>query len=355
MDFMKKFVVSFTISLFAGLLLIALGVVLVDPFYHYHAPFLVEGYMDNAVYQTPGAAKNFKYDSVIVGSSMTENFRESWFEEMGLTMQKLSYSGAEIGDYVRIYDTVFDSKNEIKLVVTDINGFQLLSPVDAIYNEYPEYLYDGIKACDIKYLFNNDVFWESAGRVVERVAYNNLHKDDSYTWEEEDLFSEERARYDYALFEESLFDSMEKGIYSKVPDEERLEMARDNINLLVDAVNKHPEVTFVFYLPAYSRLYWDEIVLEDDLDVMLKIYEQSMEALLQCDNVILFDFQDEIELVNDLSRYRDVCHHDPAANRFDFECIRDTLAECGEYRDMYRVTLDNIKEHVERVRENVIK
>ena len=55
-------------------------VAFVDPFYHYHdATKGFEANMDNAIYQTPGAADHFTYDSVIVGSSMTENFHESWF------------------------------------------------------------------------------------------------------------------------------------------------------------------------------------------------------------------------------------------------------------------------------------
>jgi len=352
-EFMKKFVISFTISLFLGLFLVALFIALADPFYHYHAPLTGEAYMNNALYQTPGAAKNFEYDSVIVGSSMTENFRESWFEELGLKLQKLSYSGAEFKDYERIYETVFNSGNDIKLVITDINGFQLLSEVDAVYHEYPEYLYDGITLSDVKYIYNNDVFWEAVGRTVEKVAFNQLKKDDSYTWEEPELFSEVRARMDYDLFKDSLDSAIAEGRYSKESYEGRMTLARDNIDSLLAVINEHNDTMFVFYLPAYSSLYWDEIVDEDDLDIMLDIYGLVMESLLECDNVIVFDFQDDLELINDLSRYRDVSHHDPEGNRFVFECIRDTLMQSGDHRDEYRVSAENIQEHLGRVRQNV--
>lgn len=352
---MKRFIASFTISLCAGLLLIAVFIVLADPFYHYHAPIKGEAYMDNALYQTPGAAVNLEYDSVIVGSSMTENFRESWFKEMGLNLQKLSYSGAEIADYEKIYETVFNSGNKIELVITDINGFQLMSAVDAVYHEYPEYLYDGITFSDVQYIYNNDVFWEAAGRVVEELFFDQLKKDDSYTWENPDLFSEVRARTDYDVFKERLDNAISEGNYNKISDEERMTIAKGNVDRLLENVRKHEDVTFVFYFPAYSKLYWEEVTDEDDLDIMLEIYGFAMRRLLECDNAVVFDFQDDFELVNDLRRYRDVSHHDPQGNRFVYECIRDTLNRSGEHMDEFRVSEENIQQHLKRIRENVVK
>lgn len=350
---MKKFVLSFTISLLVGLLLVGAYIVITDPFYYYHKPFFgAEAYMDNALYQTPGAAKNFQYDAVIVGSSMTENFRESWFEEMGLNVQKLSYSGAEIKDYERIYDIVFGSGNNVGLVITDLNGFQFASPVDAIYHEYPEYLYSRYAPTDVKYLYNNDVFWEACGRKIEEIGFGRLKKDDSYTWEEETLFSEERARYDYTLFKDSLDESIAQGSYSKATDEERMQIAQDNIALLEDIIKRYSETLFVFYLPAYSNLYWQEVIDEDDLDLMLDMYTMIVCELSGFDNVLMFDFQDDLELINDLNRYRDVCHHDPLGNRFVYECIRDTILKTGEHQNEYLVDVMNIEEHINRVREN---
>lgn len=346
---MKKFIVTFTISLLTGMLFVAFFVYLQDPFYHYHEPvFSQEAYMDNALYQTPGAARNFKYDAAIVGSSMTENFRESWFKEMGLNMQKLSYSGAEFKDYDTIYSEVFSSGNEVRFILTDINEFQLLSAVDAVYHEYPDYLYDRMPLTDVKYLFNNDVFWDAAGRLVERIGINGLKKDDSYTWEEAELFSEERARADFDMFKEKL--EFSAGETADESDEEKLLLEDNNMELLVKTVREHPDTTFVFYYPPYSTLFWDEIVMEDNLDVTLKLYERSMTKLLRYDNVLVFDFQDDEELITDLSRYRDVCHHDLQGNRYIFECIRDTVGKSGQHNGEFLVTADNLQQHMENLK-----
>ncbi len=82
--------------------------------------------MENAVYATPGAAKHFDYDAVIVGSSMTENFRHSWFENDGYNLLKLSYSGAQTADYETILNMVYDSGNDGVFTCSGINFESLL-------------------------------------------------------------------------------------------------------------------------------------------------------------------------------------------------------------------------------------
>ena len=79
----KKFLIQeLTIT---GLLLIAVAglVAYVDPFFHYHAP--IDGFsyiMDNERYQNDGITRNFEYDALITGTSVSENFRASLVDEL---------------------------------------------------------------------------------------------------------------------------------------------------------------------------------------------------------------------------------------------------------------------------------
>lgn len=352
---MKKFIIAFTITLVLCLGSIAGFIAFVDPFYHYHdAPKDFEAYMDNAIYQTPGAADHFKYDSVIVGSSMTENFRESWFEEKGLHTQKLSYSGAEMEDYVTIMKRVFDSGNEVKLVMTDINEFQLTSEPGKIYQERPEYLYDNKWYTDTQYLYNNDVFWITAGRELERISGNQPKKDDSYTWEDAELFGEEFARKDYALFEEQMEKDIAEGTHIRLTTEEFISHANDNIACLSAVIEEHPTTTFIIFYPPFSKLYWDEAIYDDNLDGVLAAFETSMAKLLAYDNVRIYYFQDEEEIITDLNRYRDVGHYEPSVNRYIFDVIMaDYLGESKQCEE--RITQDNLEEHIEAMREIALR
>ena len=93
---------------------------LIDPFYHYHTPIgKVPIVLDTAVYQTAGAAKNLEYDSAIVGTSMTENFHTSWFDEvLGWNTMKLSYSGARSSDLEAIFGEISERKEPIKNILS---------------------------------------------------------------------------------------------------------------------------------------------------------------------------------------------------------------------------------------------
>lgn len=75
----------------------AIIVIYFDPFFYFHAP--IEGgkyIIHNQAYQNPGIARNFDYDSLIVGSSMTEFLLPSLFEEeYGCNAVKVSYRGRQ--------------------------------------------------------------------------------------------------------------------------------------------------------------------------------------------------------------------------------------------------------------------
>lgn len=62
--------------------MVALVVWSFDPFYQYHAPFLgIEAVLNDRNNQMPGTVRNFSYDSVLVGSSVAENFVSSFLDE----------------------------------------------------------------------------------------------------------------------------------------------------------------------------------------------------------------------------------------------------------------------------------
>ena len=50
----------------------------IDPLFHYHKPLNKYKYpINNERYQNDGITRNFEYESIITGTSMTENFKKS--------------------------------------------------------------------------------------------------------------------------------------------------------------------------------------------------------------------------------------------------------------------------------------
>lgn len=82
MNCSKRYITIFGIVAGMGILAAGLLVLLIDPFFHYHMPwFGLKPVINDEIYQNPGLAKHASYDSIIIGSSMTENFDAAWFDE----------------------------------------------------------------------------------------------------------------------------------------------------------------------------------------------------------------------------------------------------------------------------------
>ena len=296
-------------------------VIYTDPFYQYHAPLgNMPIVLEDAVYQTPGAARNLEYTDVIVGTSMTENFRTSWFdEELGWNTMKLSYSGARMKDLEAILTQIFSSHPELNHVFMDLNDFQLTVPEWTSYVERPAYLYDTNILNDARYLFNREVIGKGALRLMEGFQGRQDNTDSAYVWDPEVEFSPEMAKRSVRDVREALLASGP----TAVPMEEKLEQGRKNLELLLPFIEEHPETEFILFLPPYSMLYWETKVLQGDLENMIALYGETMKTLLDYENVRFFYFQNEQQLITELSNYHDSCHHTPEINRYIFECVRD--------------------------------
>ncbi len=313
-----------------GMLLTGGFVAVTDPFYHYHAPWLgIPIVLDNAVYQTAGAARNLPYDSAIVGTSMTENFHTGWFDgELGWKTMKLSYSGARTDDLKAIFQQIF--VRERKYIFMDINAYQLTGESTSPYVDRPEYLYDENLWNDYQYVFSHDVLVLGLDRVLKALKGVADNVDSAYTWEEDNLFGRKTAldscRYTKELMLEAKKKREEGGAVAALSQgtlDEKLRVCRENLENILPFIEGHEDTEFVIEIPPYSMLYWEQEVLKGELEDTVAIYRYAIETLLSYENVKIYYFQDEEELITNLENYRDPSHHRPEYNRYIFECIRD--------------------------------
>lgn len=315
-------------------LTIAALVFCVDPFYQYHKVwFDIPVILNNAVYQTPGAARNLSYDSVIVGTSMTENFHSSWFDEMGWNTIKLSYSGARSNDLKAIFEQIYSRETAPENVVMDINDYQLTEPAWTAYTERPQYLYDNCILNDAEYLYNQDIVEMVIERIRDKYQGLESNLDSAYVWEDDILFGRQIAMN---AVKDSRLAAQETGKLD-TDLEEMLQRCDENLNNIIPFIEAHPETEFYIFYPPYSMLSWELKKLRGTLDEMLKVYEHSIERFLQYENVQVYYFQMETDIITNLDNYRDEAHHKPKYNRYIFECIRD---------GKNRITMDNLRTQI---------
>ena len=335
MKHLKTWLLTFSIIVVFGLGAVAGLVYFVDPFFQYHKP--LDGFpyvVDHQVNMNPGLAKNMDYDSVLLGSSMTVSFNTDWFQEvMGLTTQKLSYNGAYPKDQANIMEIVFEAKGkEVKQVFLGIDELNYSGDINQTKFEIPEYLYDNNCFNDIKYLLNKDVVLDyilrAAADPKDKSEWNMIYKP---WWQDE--------HYQKALVL-MYFEPVEEA--EEIPDTQLfLEGIEENLKVnILPYIEAHPETKFTVFYPPYSILYWYNVNREKGLDAVIEKYRYMSTRLLEYENVELYFFQNQEEIICNLNNYADYTHYHGSIRRYMVECFGN--GEC-------QVTMDNLEEELEKL------
>ena len=333
----KKWLAVFGITVLVGLAAVAGLTIYVDPFFQYHKPLPSFPYLvDNQVSMNPGLAKNMDYDSVLLGSSMTVNFNTDWFmEEMGLTTQKLSYNGAFPKDQANIMDIIFDSKQEnVKAVFLGIDELNYSADINQTKFPIPEYLYDKNYANDVKYLFNKDVLlnyiFRPAVDTKDKSDWNMIYK----PWWQDEHYQKALVLMYYEPAPEA-----EK----ETPADVFLPAVKENLDVnICPYIEAHPETTFYIFYPPYSILYWNDVMREKELEAVLAKYDYMTRRLLQYDNVKLYFFQNQEDIICNLNNYADYTHYHGSICKYMVECFANGNR---------RVTEENLEEELDKLRQ----
>ena len=168
----------------------------VDPLQQYRVetfyPIAYDG--DKERYKNAGFAKNFTYDSVVLGTSMTENFIIDEVEEK-LNFKKvikLCVSGGSAKEQSITLGTSINSNKNLKNVLWGLDTFVFVGNPDRLrqgMGTFPFYLYDTNKLNDYQYLLSIDTLKDSGKAIVKpyfkknEIIYNyNI----MYQWQHDD-------------------------------------------------------------------------------------------------------------------------------------------------------------------------
>ena len=302
-----------------------------DPFFHYHKPIRpLKAVLTQAEYQVIGTLKNFEYDSLIAGSSMAENYNNTWFnEKFNCTAIKSVKPGANTSDLIYLINEAYKHKN-IKNIFYTLDIAALTTTVrEHFVNEgMPLYLYNNNPFDDVKYLFNKHVIFKEIPYMIANSFLGDYDEGNSFNWAKYKDF--ETLHYTPKEIRE---EEKEIDIY-----EENIDY---NLELIEKTVASHKETNFIFIVPPYSSLWWYEADMSGDVNYNLYALEKSFETLIKYENVEIYYFQDIEEIVSDLSIFMDLVHYHPDVNKKLVEMI-------GE--EEYKITKNNITKKIENMR-----
>lgn len=330
----KKFVTRFLIQSAALLLLIGAAVVLADPFYHYHAPAGgLKAVANKAEYQCIGTIRNFEYDGLLLGSSMAENYNDRWLDEaFSCKTIKGIKSSASTMDLLYYLEAAYQD-HELRYVFYNLDLFALSAELKCHFEDegMPLYLYNDSILDDVDYLFNKDVLFEYIPYQLAVSLKQDYDEGTSYNWAQYKSFSQEEALCHY-----------ERPAVSGVKDfgEDERAAINANVALLAEMAGAHPETEFYFFYPPYSLLWWDSVDRDGRTQEYLYAAGRAAETLIPYENVHLYNFLAEEDIVCNLNYYMDAMHFSADVNRW----IVEQLKEGG-----YVLTAENYEEEMARL------
>ncbi len=342
---------------------------IVDPYFHYHKPITAYRlYEERNI--NDGIARHFDYDAIIIGNSLTENFRTTRFDELfGVRSVKLPYSGAGVRelwaalgrtlgrkalngkvfryaelmkpDIIGEYAECGGYRNDVRtvLVCMDIDD-GIRSFWWQRYNEAPDYLYDDILINDIKYLINKETFYRG---TIYNLGMTLTGKESTGFDEYSSWKRESGPKQACQALTEIKEDVQAHIVFENEEREKIFYNVECNIFPVVDA---NPDVDFILFIPPFSIAKWAKYYNDGELAYRLDNTEYLINKLLERDNIRVYSFMDEYDVVTDLSRYCDEVHYDQGINDW-------ILAKIAE--DDNRVDKENVNDYLEGVRRFYIK
>lgn len=306
----KKWNILTVSVIVTGIVFLGIAVFIIDPYWHFHGPIEGVSYrLGNGRYMNDGILRNYEYDAVIIGTSMCENFKTSqWDELSGNITVKVPFFGAS---YKELHDTLiraFSYNDEIKTIIWGIDYNQLNTQWDNMkYSDYPYYLYDDNFINDGNYLWNKTVLLRG---MLPDLAYTIMGKA-SMGFDEYNSWSEKSGR-DAVL---KSYQPAEGDGQQKVLSEEQKIQIEENVKRnICDLIETHPKTEFYFFFTPYSIAYWDQLYYSGNLKSQIEATYIFAEQLLKYDNVKLFCFFNDYEMICNLNNYVDAGHYTGAIN-----------------------------------------
>ena len=275
-------------------------VYLVDPCLYYRMPDKWEPVFFSERYQGAGLAKNVPADTVLVGTSMAANYRASEVgETFGGSAVRITIPDGYLSEFDQVMDVVFRSQTPKRVVFAlDLNI--LVRDESGVTGAMPEYLYNDSLLDDAKYLLNKDTLYYSLYVLMTNRWGVGQTLDESFTWDEGIWWNHMTALENYTR----------PDIAAQSADAAAFrENAARNLAVVEGWLRAHPDTEFDIFFPPYSILFWDKTARLGQTEAMLSALEQACNTLLTYDNVQLYGFLLDREIVENLDNYCDYVHH----------------------------------------------
>ncbi len=303
----------------------------IDPFQQYRISgrYAPRYYASLHRYIVPGLAKNAVYDTLLSGSSIVENTRNTAIgRACGGVGQNIAMPALTAVEQRLAVGTALASRPlKRAILVLDFNAFS--GSPDArnpLAGPLPAYLYDSNPWNDLPYLLSWGVLVKSWHIVTDdRSERFRTDADAPWWWADEKRFARSAAV--------QRLDPRDLNAQFQQPARDLSGMRESFERNLLPLFRTNRNTEFDLVWPPYSIVAWADFVQRRQLDVSLAFKRYVFEATRDLANVHLIDLQGVERITHNLDLYADLYHFAPAVNEWLID------AAC---HDHYRVDAYNV-------------
>lgn len=301
----------------------------VDPYFHYRAPKTDTYFyrIDNERNQNHGILKNFDYDAIITGTSMTQNFKSSQLDKLFDTHSiKVPLSGGRFSEINEQVCLALINSPDLKMVVRGLDMNMLTLDKDSTASDpetYPQYLYDDEPLNDIKYLLSREAFFDyTLPMIIERGAKDFkpgiTSFDDYQSWG-----NKFKTGFDVVCPNGITNPDTSKEVH--LSDAARAKVIGNIQQNVTSLANGNPDVTFYYFFTPYSAVWWRDLVDDGTIYQQIEAEEIAIEEMLKCDNIKLFSFNTMSDITTNLDNYIEPKHYAANVNDLILSYMKDEV------------------------------
>lgn len=285
---------------------------IVDPFFQFRAKPGTR-YFLNPRFITGGLAKNYDYNTVVLGSSMTQNFNLNILRNIDAESKpvKLSTGGMNCLEMEYIYS--FIKKEQVKTFIINID----IPPFNATFEEvrYPQCLYENGIMNKLKYLYGYETFVRFTPIDIGLTIYLEDKKNITPEYDMKtniDNVGNTSLNVHYgADYVKQLYLSGWTVSEQTLKDMQPRMQNRLDSMLARMSPDKYPDAEYIFVMPPYSALYWYYTKQQGYYDEFINFTRYISKSISKYNNVRIAFFFD-IDEITDLNYYADITHFNPA-------------------------------------------
>lgn len=322
----KIALISFFTTVISILVIFVAVVVIVDPYFHFHAPLddVFSYELSEERYINDGIITRFDYDALITGTSMTENFKTSEMDNLFETKSiKVPYSGGSFKEIDSAIRLATKRNKNLRYVIRGLDCSMFFFDSDYMrtdLGEYPDYLYNNNPFDDYNYIFSYKALYKSLLAIAKSVLGKKKDVfslfDDYSNWQSSYQFGKNSV-----LKEE--IDNVSIDVQKQMTIKMQNALRNNILQYFVATPIANPDITFCYFLTPYSVVYYHDLIKSGDFSVQLEAERMIVEELSKIPNVKLYSWNDSFQIVSNLNFYKDSTHYGEWVNSYMLRCMKN--------------------------------